>query len=113
MVPFLTGWRAAPVWWFGDGTDWVVRLRAHGPFQVLGFCVLFTMGVAYQMLGELLNARQSPARLAACLWLMLIGILGQAFTSLPWFLWLQLGSGLLFVSSVAGHRPAASVARQA
>ncbi|MBX3171203.1 MAG: NnrS family protein [Candidatus Eremiobacteraeota bacterium] len=98
MLPFLAHWQG----W--ESLDWVAALRAHGQMQVFGFAVLFTMGIAYQMLGELLNARQSPTGLQACLGLMVVGTLGQALYPCSLWPWCQFFSGLIFVAGVARHR---------
>jgi len=96
----------------GDARYWAERLRAHGQMQVFGFCVLFTMGIAYQMLGELLSARQSPTLLKLCLGSMAVGTLGSGFSSLPVWPCLQLVSGVLFLAGVARHRPPAGTVRR-
>ena len=96
----------------GDARYWVERLRAHGQMQVFGFCVLFTMGIAYQMLGELLSARQSPKLLKVCLGSMAMGTLGTGFYPLQVWPWLQMFSGILFLAGVARHRPAAGTVRR-
>ena len=111
MLPRLANW-SGPAWWLGDGLDWVHRLHAHGPFQVFGFAVLFTMGIAYQMLAELLGARQSPGRLRVCLVAMAVGTLGDALSAWPLWAWLQFLSGLTFVVGVASHRPPVGTVRR-
>lgn len=103
MLPLLVGWA---------GPAWVSQLQAHGQFQVFGFAVIFTMGIAYQMLAELLGARQSPGRLWLCLGAMAVGTLGQGLSPLPVWRWLQFFSGLIFVAGVASHRPPAGTVRR-
>lgn len=112
MLPFLFQFKGIPDWWLGDGLSWARRLQAHGPMQVFGFCVIFTMGISYQMLGELLNARHSPNAMRLGLGCMVVGTLGQALT--PQLLWscLQLISGLMFVAGMARHRPSIGTARR-
>lgn len=106
MLPFLAHWKG----W--QSFDWVTALRVHGPLQVFGFCLLFTMGIANQMLGELLQARHSPVKMGACLLSMTVGTLGQAFWPLSLWPWLQFLAALIFVASVVSHRtPAATVLR--
>jgi len=106
MLPFLAHWKG----W--EAFDWMGALRAHGPFQVFGFAVLFTMGIAYQMLGELLQARHSPGSLRVCLALMTLGTLGQACWPQRLWPWCQLLSGLIFVAGVAKHRPPTGTVRR-
>ena len=106
MLPFLAHWKG----W--ESFDWVTALRVHGPLQVFGFCLLFTMGIANQMLGELLQARQSPWKTGACLVFMTVGTLGQAFWPFPLWPWLQFLAGLIFVGSIARHRPPAATVRR-
>jgi uncharacterized protein involved in response to NO len=107
MLPLLAGAADA-----GSAVAWPARLQAHGQAQIFGFCVVFTMGIALQMLGELLGARQSPVLVSLCLASMVAGTLGQAWA--PASLWpaLQLLSGLLFVAAVAGHRPPATTVKR-
>ena len=106
MLPYLAHWKG----W--ETFDWVTALRAHGPLQVFGFAVLFTMGIAYQMLGELLQARHSPWKLRFCLSLMAVGTLGQSFWPQSLWPWCQLLSGLIFVEGIARHRPPAGTERR-
>lgn len=56
---------------------------AHATFQVLGFVLLFIMGIAYAMLPRLLGAPlRTPAAASATFWLAISGVVLRAYAAL-------------------------------
>lgn len=86
------------------------HLRMHGQFQVYGFCVLFTMGIAYQMLGELLGARHKPGRIHASLLCTAAGTVGVGFSGhIAWTFLQKLGVAFFLANTALARPPAPHV----
>lgn len=80
---------------------------AHATFQVLGFVLLFIMGIAYAMVPRLLGAPlRTPAAAAATFWLAISGAVLRAYAALdplvPYALPALIGSAALELAAVVG-----------